>query len=362
MPTSHESATSVTAPRRIVRVSGAAIAVSLLAIATATTACARGEWPTGGSEQEDKSDKDPVSLADGGMDDDRATDSDEDDSDDGPSAGTEGCDSGDVGCPCAISDDCAPNLECNLGACLPTVDSCGDGVQDEGEECDGGPENADDAACKSDCTQQVCGDGFVGPDEVCDDGNADDADGCTQQCDCRLTFDDDYTVGWEFTGGWAIYDEAPLSDLPAVPFVSQGPVFGTDGNRVAPYPGLEDEISSATTISFTIPPVLRFHSWHVDEGGSDHDSYDNKRILISADEGETWSPVVDCAAGPNEHLPLCQLREDPRDESDWDEIEIEVADFTGLSGRLRFEYEAGDTCCEFEQGWFIDDLNIFGCT
>ncbi len=59
---------------------------------------------------------------------------------------------------------------------------CGDGTVDDGEQCDDGPDNSDQAACKLDCTPQVCGDGDLGPGEQCDDGNLDDADDCTAAC------------------------------------------------------------------------------------------------------------------------------------------------------------------------------------
>ena len=59
---------------------------------------------------------------------------------------------------------------------------CGDGQLDDGEACDDGPNNADTAACKSDCTAQACGDGFLGPGEGCDDGNTVGADGCSAVC------------------------------------------------------------------------------------------------------------------------------------------------------------------------------------
>ncbi len=60
-----------------------------------------------------------------------------------------------------------------------TSPGCGNGALDEGEECDEGDANADDATCKSDCTLQVCGDGFVHAGvEDCDDGNDDDSDDC----------------------------------------------------------------------------------------------------------------------------------------------------------------------------------------
>jgi len=62
---------------------------------------------------------------------------------------------------------------------------CGDGVLDDdlGEECDDGPQNADDAPCTSDCNKASCGDGHLQAGEECDDGpqNADNAP-CTSDC------------------------------------------------------------------------------------------------------------------------------------------------------------------------------------
>ncbi|MBK8260545.1 MAG: hypothetical protein IPK80_04305 [Nannocystis sp.] len=65
---------------------------------------------------------------------------------------------------------------------------CGDGVQDPGEECDDGQNNADNAACTASCLLNVCGDGLLlSSVEECDDGqkNADNA-ACTASC--RLAF------------------------------------------------------------------------------------------------------------------------------------------------------------------------------
>jgi cysteine-rich repeat protein len=59
--------------------------------------------------------------------------------------------------------------------------SCGDGVVDDGEECDdGNGENGD--ACTNLCTVAACGDGIVGPGEACDDGNDVDDDECSNSC------------------------------------------------------------------------------------------------------------------------------------------------------------------------------------
>ncbi|MFY0542118.1 hypothetical protein [Nannocystis pusilla] len=61
---------------------------------------------------------------------------------------------------------------------------CGDGFVDADEQCDLGPDNADDGACTSDCRNATCGDGLVAKDaEECDLGpdNADDG-ACTTAC------------------------------------------------------------------------------------------------------------------------------------------------------------------------------------
>ena len=60
---------------------------------------------------------------------------------------------------------------------------CGDGTVEVGEECDNGPNNADDSDCTSVCTIAVCGDGLVqiGVEE-CDDANMVDTDDCTNAC------------------------------------------------------------------------------------------------------------------------------------------------------------------------------------
>ncbi|MCB0978217.1 MAG: hypothetical protein KDB02_12235, partial [Acidimicrobiales bacterium] len=64
-----------------------------------------------------------------------------------------------------------------------TGELCGNGVIDDGEQCDDGDLNADDAACTSACQTAVCGDGLVQTDvEACDDGNADETDACTTLC------------------------------------------------------------------------------------------------------------------------------------------------------------------------------------
>jgi len=63
--------------------------------------------------------------------------------------------------------------------------TCGDGVVDEGEECDDGDANGDAKACHSNCLEDVCGDGLKGPTETCDSGEMNADDGLCRT-DCTL--------------------------------------------------------------------------------------------------------------------------------------------------------------------------------
>lgn len=74
--------------------------------------------------------------------------------------------------------------------------ACGDGYLQAGEECDEGPDNADDGYCLSSCHKYSCGDGFVfKPVEQCDQGDPYGFNtGCVQ---CSLAFCGD---GWQYEG------------------------------------------------------------------------------------------------------------------------------------------------------------------
>jgi cysteine-rich repeat protein len=58
---------------------------------------------------------------------------------------------------------------------------CGDGIQQEGEQCDHG---GDSPECDRDCTFASCGDSYINPvrGEQCDDGNQISGDGCSASC------------------------------------------------------------------------------------------------------------------------------------------------------------------------------------
>ncbi|HYC01268.1 MAG TPA: hypothetical protein VEC57_19200 [Candidatus Limnocylindrales bacterium] len=67
--------------------------------------------------------------------------------------------------------------------------TCGDGIQDAGEQCDNGNANSDTTpnACREDCTLPGCGDDVTDSGEQCDDGG-DNSDTVPNACreDCTL--------------------------------------------------------------------------------------------------------------------------------------------------------------------------------
>lgn len=73
-----------------------------------------------------------------------------------------------------------------LDLAFPGDPVCGNGIPQEGEECDDGSRNSDTEpdACREDCREPVCGDGTRDPGhhEECDDGNTANLDGCTASC------------------------------------------------------------------------------------------------------------------------------------------------------------------------------------
>jgi large repetitive protein len=62
---------------------------------------------------------------------------------------------------------------------------CGDGVVDEGEQCDDGNTSSGDgcsSACRAEVEPPKCGNGVLDVGEACDDGNTRDGDGCESTC------------------------------------------------------------------------------------------------------------------------------------------------------------------------------------
>jgi cysteine-rich repeat protein len=74
---------------------------------------------------------------------------------------------------------CDPGLD---PACPASCVTCGDGLVENGEECDDANASNDDS-CLNDCMAARCGDGFIkAGEEACDDGNPSNEDGCLSDC------------------------------------------------------------------------------------------------------------------------------------------------------------------------------------
>lgn len=75
---------------------------------------------------------------------------------------------------------------------------CGDGEVDDGEQCDLGAANSDNAGCTSVCALAVCGDGLIHiGEEACDDGNDTETDDCTSVCALAVCGDGLIHIGEE---------------------------------------------------------------------------------------------------------------------------------------------------------------------
>ena len=107
---------------------------------------------------------------------------------------------------------------CHGGACVASLDLCGDGVASVllGELCDcGDPQylvmpaagcagfNSRDpgASCRPDCQPARCGDGIVDPAERCDDGNTISGDGCAGDCSGQFA-EMETPQAFTFFSGW----------------------------------------------------------------------------------------------------------------------------------------------------------------
>lgn len=112
---------------------------------------------------------------------------------DGDSQG-DACDSDDDNDGIPDQSDTCPNTpsgtQVDAGGC-PLPAQCGNGLVENGEQCDDGNQNNNDA-CINICINNICGDGFVNSDvEQCDDNNNINGDGCSSICQLEGDTDDD---------------------------------------------------------------------------------------------------------------------------------------------------------------------------
>lgn len=129
---------------------------------------------------------------------------------DGVKNGDEVCDGEDLdGMTCELFGFIGGELACD--ACVWDMTDCeidvlcGNGLLDEGEECDGTTGVPDGYRCTAACRLEAiatCGNGVVDPGEECDDGNTNDVDACSNACTTNPCADESCDPG----------DSCPLLD------------------------------------------------------------------------------------------------------------------------------------------------------
>ena len=279
-------------------------------------------------------------------------------------------------CDCISDGACAAyDTECGTAECSSTG-ACALASEAAGSECGDASDSDCDAAdicnatgqCLSNVAPSVdtpCSDCPSGSCSVCDAGSCGD-------CSATLnTFDGPSAIeGWTITSlidgepaGWGVFPVLPRNQnfdptMPADSVLVGAPALGNDGNRNRDYPGGHIEQSTIVSPVAPIPAILTFDSWHVDEGGSGG-MFDTKTIEVSLDGGMSWEILVNCTAEPDGTPYLFCLAENVgRAMDDWDPITIDMGAFAGQMGQLRLTYSTGDSCCGFERGWYIDNLNF----
>ncbi|MBL4686459.1 MAG: hypothetical protein JKY37_17825, partial [Nannocystaceae bacterium] len=263
---------------------------------------------------------------------------------------------------CTDDGDCADMAgECEVAICT-SLGACQVGDAAEGAACGDTTDTqcnaADTCDANGDCQENIAFDGMDCSE--CDTAQctcgAGTCAGCVTFADTNLFTTERSLIGWELSGDWRLYTEAPRSspssDQPGpVPFGNS--VLGTDGNRREPYPSGHAERSYARTPPTELPASITFQSWHLDEGNGE---YDNKIIRISTDDGVTWTDLISCPLNPT--LAFC-ARVETREADDWDSISLDLpAPLIGQIGIIEFAYDTGDYLLGFEKGWYIDVTNF----
>ncbi len=260
--------------------------------------------------------------------------------------------------PCMSDAECAgvASGECEVGVCgedgmcvaeeVAFDTPCGDATDNECTE----PDSCNNGECMANDLE----DGLVC--STCPSGQCTCTAGACGECNVFAATNNFITTrsieGWDLTGSWALRRQTPQSEL-ADASVFFGQVLGSDGNRVAPYPGSEVEAGYARTPPVILPPTIAFLSWNIDQGFG---LADNKTVRASTDGGVTWELLADCTLDPT--YSFCQALME-RDPAVWDLVQIPVpAALQGQEAIVEFAYDTGDACCNFEKGWYIDSINI----
>ncbi|MFT4702347.1 MAG: cysteine-rich repeat protein [Bradymonadia bacterium] len=194
--------------------------------------------------------------------------------------------------------------------------TCGDGVTDEGEECDDNNLDSGDG-CSAICSTEFCGDAVIQPgldefcddgndisndgcsntcvvecgngdiegDEACDDGNVEDGDGCSATCRQELCPLNDFSL---LVGTTTIGDTCDGADVDGVASCGDGTSGGDDGYLfIAPRDGMYSFDTLSESTEFDTVLYARTAC------GADELACNDDSDLPGADEESSFSLTLD---------------------------------------------------------------------
>ncbi len=310
------------------------------------------------------------------------------------------------GLPCASDSHCGLGLECIDGYCggEPFEGLCGNGYVDPDELCDDGEQNADNGACRPDCTPAVCGDGFVGPGEDCDDGgesatcdvdctavvcgdgyvnpvvedcdDGDNEDGreCMGNCSAPIFWDDMETdtpaVAWE---------HEKVSGDPAVTDTWSESTRETIGQRAwdSGLPAAAPGDTRLSTPEIDLGPYagrsieLRFdHAREFTDCNDSMTAFEGAVVEVSIDGGQTYT-IVEPTTGYTGQVGDDLCMDNPLfgewaftlDQDDFVRETFDLSEFAGEAVKIGFRVGWDcNNCGNVDQGgrgWFIDNVVVW---
>jgi cysteine-rich repeat protein len=177
---------------------------------------------------------------------------------------------------------------------------CGDGVVDEGEDCDeGNTMNSDEGACTLECKENVCGDGKVhGNVEECDEGEGNsDAGVCTSGCKNNVCGDGNLYVGVEACDDGNVDGDDGCS---AVCVVEELRVFVTSGTFTGALGGLVEADNQCVKLAMAAKLPGVYMAWLSDGMMSPAtrfglgEGYSGWFVLVNGEVvAEGWGDLVD---------------------------------------------------------------------
>jgi cysteine-rich repeat protein len=228
---------------------------------------------------------------------------------------------------------------------------CGNGIVTLGEQCDDG-NVIDGDGCDSNCTETACGNGIVTSGEECDDGNRDDSDGCTVAC--TICGNGIVTAPEECDDANASNDDACRNDCR---FNVCGDGFRMSASEQCDDGNTEDGDCCSSTCQYETGPC--------DDGNActTNDTCGSASCLgntpVDCDDGnactlDTCDPVLGCLHSVTVEAPSCGNCTDAVDNDGDGRVDAQDADCQtgGSGGRIEGVWRAKGVCpYHVDVGW-----------